>query len=102
MQIDLTDTTINFDPQTEAEEIAQNVRTILRTVHGSCPMYRDFGVSGDMVDAPMGVAAAFYRQTVVEAVRKYEPRAEVTAVSFAGSDPVSGVLMPTVTIAIAG
>ena len=71
---------INFSPQSTAEEVIQNVRSILATRKGSVQFDRAFGVSWDMLDKPLPVAKAMMIAAVVEAVQEYEPRAEVRGV----------------------
>ena len=67
----------------ERDEIARNVRTILRTPKGSCPLYRDFGVEyPDMVDLPADVAKNYMAVAVTEAVERFEPRVRVLETRF--------------------
>ena len=75
----------------EAAEILRNVRTILRTPKGSCPLYRDFGVDMSGLDRPMDVAKNLLTVAIMEAVEKYEPRVKVSSVDFA-ANPESGGL----------
>lgn len=64
-------------------EIARNVRTILTTPIGTCPLYREFGIDVTTVDKPMDVAINLYSVAVMEAVEKFEPRVRVQDVAFA-------------------
>lgn len=91
---------INFSPQSEVEEILQNVRTILSTIKGSVPLDRDFGIDGSYVDAPMPVAKAKLASEIMSAVQKYEPRATITSIDFTGE--MSGVLKPRIELRING
>ena len=43
---------------TQAEEVVQNVRTLLATAPGTVPLARALGVPQDMVDLPQSAAAA--------------------------------------------
>ena len=100
MQIDISGTgitQINFAPSTVAEEVAQNVQTILSTPIRSVVLDRSFGVE-PAVDQPLPVAKARLSAAYVAAIQKYEPRAEVISISFSGSD---GKLVPTVRIGVA-
>jgi len=94
------DGAVDFAPKTEIEEILQNVRTILNTRIGSVPLDRDFGISWDMVDAPVNVAKSQLMVAVIDAITEYEPRAKVQEVKFEDSDAVEGVLKPVVIISI--
>lgn len=69
---------INFAPPSVPAEIIQNVRTIITTPRFSVPLFRTFGLSGDIVDSPIDSASAKLKSDIIMAVRKYEPRASVT------------------------
>lgn len=88
---------INFGAN-GAEAILQNVRTILATSENSCPMNRDFAWS-PVVDDPLPIAQARLTARVTEAIRRYEPRAEVVNIRFEG-DPLNGILRPIVRVRI--
>ncbi len=88
MEIDITamNEEINFAPKTEAEEIAQNVRTIITTPKYSVPMDRLFGVNAEIIDRPTPKAMAQLQSEIIQAVRKYEPRCKVKKVIFEGDN----------------
>jgi phage baseplate assembly protein W len=98
MELEITaaaSTTVNFAPATTAEEIFQNVRTILATPVYSVPLDRAFGVNAELLDLPLPVAKAKLTAEIVQAIQKFEPRVEVTRISFTG-EPIAGRLQPTV------
>ena len=82
---------------TGTAEILQNIRMILATVAFSCPLDRGFAWNPD-VDAPINVVQATQTARIVEAIRKYEPRAQVVSVSYQGD--LNGVLRPVVKVVI--
>ena len=47
---------INLAPDSLTTEILQNLSMILQTPKYTAPLYRDFGVSGSIVDKPMSAA----------------------------------------------
>ena len=69
---------MNWAP-TAAEEVAQNVRSIVATPRGSQPMFRALGVA-DLVDRPVAVIQARQAAAVAAQVKLYEPRAVVSKV----------------------
>ena len=71
-------------PATEVEEILQNVRCILATTKGSVPMDRAFGISANMLDAPISVTQARLTAEIAKAVKTFEPRARVQEVKYSG------------------
>jgi phage baseplate assembly protein W len=74
---------INWSP-TPAEEVVQNVETLLATEPGSVPLARAMGTPQDVVDQPQSAAGARLQADVIRAVRTYEPRVTVRAVRLDG------------------
>lgn len=93
---------VNFNPQSELEEILQNVRTIISTREGSVPLDREFGLSWDIVDKPMNQARALFSADVVKKVRRYEPRAKILRVELEESigGAIAGQLQPKIQIGV--
>lgn len=85
---------------TGVAEILQNVRMILATPEFSCPLDRNFAWNQDILDAPINIAKAKSTARITDAIRKYEPRAQVLSVSFNG-DGMSGILKPVVRVGVA-
>lgn len=80
-------------------EIIQNVKMILTTIAFTIPMDRDFARDIETIDAPVNVAKAQQTANIVEAILKYEPRAEVINIEFE-TDILSGELKPIVRVRI--
>lgn len=76
---------IDFAPASEVAEILQNLRTIITTTKYSVPLDRDFGIDADMLDLPINVAQAKLQSEMITAIKKYEPRVEITSISFTGT-----------------
>ena len=91
---------IQFSPGNELEEIFQNIRTILSTPKGSVPLDRDFGIDLSYLDSPTPVAEAKLTTEIIAAVKRYDPRVSVTAISFTGD--MDGKLKPVVEVRING
>lgn len=94
------DNKVNFAPQTEVEEILQNVKFIIATHIGSVPLHRDFGTDWSCIDMPITSAKALLLSSVVDAVDEFEPRAIVTNVILEDSDKMDGVLRPRILVSI--
>lgn len=73
---------INFAPDTEIEEIMQNIITICTTAKYSVPMDRELGVNWTFIDDTIPTARNKIISEIVNAVRRYEPRARVTHINF--------------------
>lgn len=89
---------IDFAPASEAAEILQNLRTIITTAKYSVPLDRDFGFNAEMLDKPVNAAQAQLQSEIIMAIKTYEPRVEITSISFTGTD--DGVLVPKVQVRI--
>lgn len=99
--MDLSDIEISFeygaDDTAERREIVRNVRTILTTPLGSCPLYREFGLDVSWLDKPLPTAQNLYALAAMEAVERWEPRVRVSGVTFE-ADPADGHLKAKVVI----
>ena len=89
----------SWQPTTEAEEIIQNVRTILTTRRGSVPLDRAFGIDTVLIDLPVTAIKGRLTKEIIEAVERFEPRVEVKEVKFAG-DAAEGAVYPVVKVVI--
>lgn len=84
--VDMTETfRVILKPMDEAEEVAQNIRTILSTPIGSAPLARDIGIDYSIVDEPYQIARARMIGEIFTVIPEQEPRARVLEVSFNGS-----------------
>lgn len=64
----------------------QNVEIILRTVEGTVPLYRDFGISSEYLHKPTPAAAALLLAEIKEKVELFEPRVTVLGIRFEQSE----------------
>ncbi|QLG39401.1 GPW/gp25 family protein [Paenibacillus sp. E222] len=63
------------------EEVKQNIRTIIKTIMGTCPMHRDFGIDPIVIDMPTPAAAALLEVAALSAIENFEPRVLVTDIT---------------------
>lgn len=89
---------LDLAPKDVYHEIYQNVRCILSTPKGSVTLDRNFGISAQVVDAPVARAKAILSSEIVEAIETYEPRAIVEEITFQAD--LDGKLMPKVRISV--
>mgnify|MGYP002856444088 CR=1 FL=1 len=76
---------IKFAPGNETLEIIQNVKTIISTIKGSCPLYREFGISADNLDLPQNLAKTKIAAELSTQIAEYEPRCKLKSVEFAST-----------------
>ncbi len=79
-------------------EILRNVKVILTTLEGTVPYDRDFGISVEIIDAPINEVKSLYTVECVRKVRMYEPRAAIASVDF--SYGLNGEVYPKVVLSI--
>ena len=92
---------ITFAPNTEAEEIIQNVRQILSTMYFEVINNREFGLNATYVDAPIQQSNMLSRVDIINKIRRDEPRAKVENIEYYG-DAETGYTKPIVRISING
>ncbi len=84
--MDLSNISISFQYGSEDEalrrEIERNIKTILSTPKGTCPLYRDFGIDMEPLDAPTLAAQNMLTVAIIDAIEEWEPRAQVTDVTI--------------------
>lgn len=85
---------------TGVKEIIQNVKTIILTTKFSVPLDRNFGIDASLVDLPINIAKARLTVEIIEAVAKYEPRAEIEVLGFTAT--LEGKLTPRLEVKIIG
>jgi phage baseplate assembly protein W len=90
---------INF-LATGADEVIQNVRTIITTPSGTVPFDRDFGIDQSLLDLPIREARARLTVEYIEKIKAYEPRANIKSISFTANK--HGQLTPKVVVDIVG
>ena len=90
---------IKFNVTDPVESVLQNIAVILSTPKGSVPMYRDFGISVDILDRPIPVAKAMMTADIKEAIERWEPRGSFISVDFM-EDELNGRLIPMVEVEI--
>lgn len=89
---------LSLAPQTEEQEIIQNILCIIHTVKGSVPCYREFGLDNTFLHRPTPIAQSAFAAAIADAVREFEPRATITRVDF-NHDPLDpGAMYPVLEV----
>ncbi|WP_415818446.1 hypothetical protein [Mesobacillus thioparans] len=84
---------------TGVDAILQNVRFIMSTIKNSCVMDREFGLSQDVIDAPIPLAQSLLASEYIFAIESREPRVTVEQVEFE-ENPIEGILIPRVKVVV--
>lgn len=80
--------------------VLQNIAIILKTTHGSCPMFRNFGLPQDHVGLPIPAAQQLLVAEIKTAIEEFEPRASVISVTFSSSTSSPTGVVPIVEVEI--
>lgn len=99
--VDQTLKEIQMLPESETNEVLQNLKTILSTEQGSAPMCRDIGISGETIHRRATVAQVLLTRDIFEAVHDQEKRAELKNVRY-GDTHNDGALAPVLEVQING
>lgn len=93
---------IDWEPDSQMAEIAQNIRTLLSTHVFSVPLDRKFGISWGAVDEPLdGSIESVLREELFNAIQNYEPRVIIRSIDFE-YDTDEQRLTPIVDVSIKG
>lgn len=83
----------------EEERILQSLKVLFSTYEGTVPFDRNFGIDGDILDAPLPVAQGKLLVEYRNKAAEYEPRASIQEIQYETLHS-TGVLIPKVVIAI--
>lgn len=93
----LDSTEIKIQPENELEEILQNVLMIVGTMKSSVPLDREFGISTEILDAPMNSQSKLVAE-IATAIEKFESRARLRSINFSGNS--DGELTPILSLEV--
>lgn len=82
----------------EYEDVLRCLAFLFGTKAGTYPTNRDFGIDTDVMDKPLSIIKTMLAVEYHTKVERYEPRVEVTDVTFS-VDPDSGKVTPHIEIA---
>lgn len=92
---------IDFDYSgKEYDEIIRCLNTLYATPEGTVALDRDFGLSWDFVDENTEVAKSKLTVEIIEKTERYEPRVQVTRVTYTQDN--NGKLYPKVVVEYVG
>ena len=94
-------TEINLMPESMAEEIAQNIRTIVTTELGSAPMCREVGISSEALHRKTNTAKVLLTRDIFTAMQDQEERAQLLSAYFEETDRPEE-LMPVLEVELNG
>ena len=69
-------------PETQEQEIIQNLYCIINTELGTVPLLRDYGLDMSYMHMPTQEAKALMIAAISDAVSRYEPRVSIENINF--------------------
>lgn len=85
--------------QETLQEIIEGIQFLCSTSTGKYPMNREFGIDQNLQDKPLSVVQPLLAIELKEKIERFEPRVEVSDVSFE-YDADTGALTPIISIDI--
>lgn len=92
----ISDPVLSFDYEkaTDIEKYERQIKTLLKTVEGTCPGDRAFGLSNEYQDEPPEVAKVSLSLEIYNKMEEYIPRLEVLEIDFSFGE--EGELIPCI------
>ena len=79
------------------QDVLRCLRVLLGSAIGSLALDRDFGIDWSFLDQPLLTARAMLEQELIQKIRRYEKRVNVTEIQWTG-DSLSGQMIPKVVV----
>ena len=97
MEIEASIGTIAGFAEDTAEEIRENILTLVSTPMGTCPGDREYGLDYSLLDKPLEVVCGALMMDIADKIEIYEPRAELVDIDF-DVDETRGALLASLHI----
>lgn len=89
----MTDVKLKFNRNVEdLEDIQRCLTNLYRTIEGTQPLDRNFGLKADFLDKPLPVVQNLITLEIIKKTAIYEPRIKVSSVTFETSEETDTVL----------
>ena len=89
-----------FAEEDSEQDIVQNILCFMKTILGSCPNLRDYGLDPEIMHKPAQVAKAAYVVAISTQFQEFEPRATLKNISFVEDPEHPDVLIPILEVTI--
>lgn len=86
---------IDLAPESERQEVIQNIAVIIGLVQKSCPMFRDGGLPGEVMGRSLPAVENILVGNIYDQIEELEPRAILAGVTFEQNE-LTGELMPII------
>ena len=91
---------IKLNPQNVIEELRQNIRMILLTFAGSCPLARELALDSGLIDKPVNIVEKIIYAKLKRAIEENEPRVNLKQINIKNDLENLGKLVITVIVEV--
>ena len=91
---------VKLNPQNIIEELRQNIRMILLTFAGSCPLARELALDSGLIDKPVNIVENIIYANLKRAIEENEPRVNLKQINIKNDLENLGKLVITVIVEV--
>ena len=100
LTIDNKTESVKLNPQNIIEELRQNIRMILLTFAGSCPLARELALDSGLIDKPVNIVENIIYANLKRAIEENEPRVNLKQINIKNDLENLGKLVITVIVEV--
>ena len=100
LTIDNKTESVKMNPQNIIEELRQNIRMILLTFAGSCPLARELALDSGLIDKPVNIVENIIYANLKRAIEENEPRVNLKQINIKNDLENLGKLVITVIVEV--
>ena len=82
LTVDNKTESVKLNPQNIIEELRQNIRMILLTFAGSCPLARELALDSGLIDKPVNIVENIIYANLKRAIEENEPRVNLKQINI--------------------
>ncbi len=100
LTVDNKTESVKLNPQNIIEELRQNIRMILLTFAGSCPLARELALDSGLIDKPVNIVENIIYANLKRAIEENEPRVNLKQINIKNDLENLGKLVITVIVEV--
>lgn len=100
LTVDNKTESVKLNPQNIIEELKQNIRMILLTFAGSCPLARELALDSGLIDKPVNIVENIIYANLKRAIEENEPRVNLKQINIKNDLENLGKLVITVIVEV--
>ena len=82
LTVDNKTESVKLNPQNIIEELRQNIRMILLTFAGSCPLARELALDSGLIDKPVNIVENIIYANLKRGIEENEPRVNLKQINI--------------------